>query len=82
MARRSKKAANSRLIAVAQGIRSAQVNEAAVIAIVKNLQEGFTRMENRLEQVYNHLDGFMKLHETLESNSGLSKSRCGASRNA
>ena len=24
------------------------------------------RMENRLEQVYNHVDGFMKLHETLD----------------
>jgi len=23
-------------------------------------------MENRLEQVYNHVDGFMKLHETLD----------------
>jgi hypothetical protein len=23
-------------------------------------------MENRFEQVYNHVDGFMKLHETLD----------------
>jgi hypothetical protein len=30
------------------------------------VQQGFARMENRLEQVYNHVDGFMKLHETLD----------------
>ena len=30
------------------------------------MQEGFARMENRLDQIYNHVDGFMKLHETLD----------------
>ncbi len=67
MARRpTKKTADSRLTAVERGIRSLQANGTTIIAIVENLQEGFTRMENRLEQVYNHVDGFMKLHETLD----------------
>ena len=63
---RTKKTTESRLTAMERGIRSLQANETTVIAIVKNLQEGFTRMESRLEQVYNHVDGFMKLHETLD----------------
>ena len=67
MARRpAKKTADSRLTALERGIRSLQASETTVIAVVKNLQEGFTRMENRLEQVYNHVDGFIKLHETLD----------------
>ena len=37
-----------------------------MITIIKDMQEGFARMENRLEQLYNHVDGFMKLHETLD----------------
>ncbi len=67
MARRpAKKTLESRLTTVERGIRSLQANDATIITIVQNLQEGFARMENRLEQVYNHVDGFMKLHETLD----------------
>ena len=68
MARRpAKKTIESRPTTVERGIRSLQANDATIITIVQNMQEGFPRMENRLEQVYNHVDGFMKLHETLDS---------------
>ena len=67
MARRpQKKKPESRLTAVERGIRSLQANDTTIIAIIKDMQEGFARMEDRLEQVYNHIDGFMKLHETLD----------------
>lgn len=67
MARRpAKKTIESRLVGVARGIRSLQANDTTIITIIKDMQEGFARMENRLEQVYNHVDGFMKLHETLD----------------
>ena len=67
MARRpAKKSIESRLVGVERGIRSLQANETTIITIIKDMQEGFARMENRLEQVYNHVDGFMKLHETLD----------------
>jgi chaperonin cofactor prefoldin len=67
MARRpAKKTIESRLSAVERGIRSLQANDTTIITMVKSMQEGFDRMENRLEQVYNHVDGFMKLHETLD----------------
>jgi len=67
MARRpAKKTIESRLTTVERGIRSLQANDTTIITIVKDMQEGFARMENRLEQVYNHVDGFMKLHETLD----------------
>ena len=58
-----KKSTESRLTAVERGIRSLQASN---LAIVKDMQEGFARIENRLEQLYNHVDGFMKLHETLD----------------
>ena len=67
MARRpAKKTIESRLVGVERGIRSLQANETTIITIIKDMQEGFARMETRLEQVYNHVDGFMKLHETLD----------------
>ena len=67
MARRpAKKTIESRLAGVERGIRSLRANDATIITIIKDMQEGFARMENRLEQVYNHVDGFMKLHETLD----------------
>ncbi len=67
MARRpAKKTNESRLVGVEQGLRSLQANDTSIITIIKDMQEGFARMENRLEQVYNHVDGFMKLHETLD----------------
>ena len=67
MARRpAKKTIESRLMGVERGIRSLQANDTKIITIIKDMQEGFARMENRLEQVYNHVDGFMKLHETLD----------------
>ena len=67
MARRpAKKTIESRLVGVERGIRSLQANDTTIITIIKDMQEGFARMEYRLEQVYNHVDGFMKLHETLD----------------
>ena len=67
MARRpARKSIESRLTAVERGIRSLQASDTTIITIIKDMQEGFACMENRLEQVYNHVDGFMKLHETLD----------------
>jgi len=67
MARRpAKKTIESRLVGVERGIRSLQANDTTIITIIKDMQEGFARIENRLEQVDNHVDGFMKLHETLD----------------
>ncbi len=64
MARQSaKKGIDARLTAVERGIRSLQANN---ITIIKDMQEGFARIESRLEALYNHVDGFMKLHETLD----------------
>ncbi|MBI1992896.1 MAG: hypothetical protein HYS67_00465 [Deltaproteobacteria bacterium] len=31
-----------------------------------NMESRFVNMESRLDQIYNHIDGFMKLHETLD----------------
>ncbi len=67
MARRpARKSIESRLTAVERGIRSLQASDTTIITIIKDMQEGFARTENRLEQVYNHVDGFMKSHETLD----------------
>ena len=67
MARRpAKKTIESRLVGVERGIRSLQANDTTIITIIKDMQEGFARIENRLEQVDNHVDGFMKLYETLD----------------
>ena len=30
-------------------------------AIINELRDGFARVENRLDQIYNHIDGFIKL---------------------
>ncbi len=57
----AKKSIESRLISVERGIRSLQTNDTTII---KEMQDGFARMESRLEGLYNHVDGFMKLHET------------------
>ena len=61
-----RKTIESRLTAVERGVRSLQANDGKMIPMIKDLQEGFARMENRLDQIYNHVDGFMKLHETLD----------------
>ena len=67
MARRpARKSIESRLTAVEQGVRSLQASDATIITIIKDMQAGFARMESRLDQLYNHVDGFMKLHETLD----------------
>ena len=61
MARRpAKKSIELRLTTVERGIRSLQANDTTIISIVENMQEGFARMENRLEQVYNHVDGVLR----------------------
>ncbi len=64
MARQSaKKGIDSRLTAVERGIRSLQANN---MTIIKDMQEGFARIESRLEALCNHVDGFMNLHEPLD----------------
>ena len=58
-----KKTSESRLAAVERGIKSVHATNEAII---KEMRDGFARMESRLDQIYNHVDGFMKLHETLD----------------
>ena len=71
MARRpAKKSVESRLTAVERGIKSLQANDAAIITAMRdgfaNIETRFGQMETRLDQIYNHIDGFVKLHETLD----------------
>lgn len=67
MARRpARKTIESRLTSVERGIRLLQASDTTIIMIIKDMREGFARMESRLGQIYNHVDGFMKLHETLD----------------
>ena len=64
MARRpATKTVDSRLTAVERGIKSLQASDAAII---RSMRDGFSQMESRFDQIYNHVDGFMKLHETLD----------------
>jgi uncharacterized protein Yka (UPF0111/DUF47 family) len=64
MARRPvKKTIELRLVGVERGIKSLHASD---MEIVKEMREGFARMGNRFDQIYNHVDGFMKLHETLD----------------
>jgi len=35
-------------------------------AIIKEMRAGFANIESRLDQIYDHVDGFMKLHETRD----------------
>ena len=71
MARRpAGKSIESRLTAVERGIRSLQANDAAIIRSMRDgfsqMESRFAHMESRFDQIYNHVDGFMKLHETLD----------------
>jgi len=66
----ARKSIESRLTTVERGIKSLQASDAAII---KSMRDGFSQMESRfahmetrLDQIYNHIDGFMKLHETLD----------------
>ena len=64
MARKPRsKSIESRLTAVERGIGSLRVSDTAII---NELRDGFARVESRLDQIYNHIDGFIKLHETLD----------------
>ncbi len=71
MARRpAKKTIESRLTAVERGIKSLQASDAAIIRSMRDgfsqMESRFAHMESRFDQIYNHVDGFMKLHETLD----------------
>ena len=71
MARRpATKTVDSRLTAVERGIKSLQASDAAIIRSMRDgfsqMESRFAHMESRLDQIYNHVDGFMKLHETLD----------------
>ena len=85
MARRpAKKTIESRLAGVERGIKLLQASDAAIIRSMRDgfsqMESRFAHMEGRFDQIYNHVDGFMKLHETLDIEFRLSRSRCGASR--
>jgi hypothetical protein len=71
MARRpAKKSVESPLTVVERGIKSLQANDAAMTTAMRdgfaNVENRFAQMETRLDQIYNHIDGFVKLHETLD----------------
>ncbi len=66
----ARKSIESRLTAVERGIKSLQGSDAAIIKSMgdgfSQMESRFAHMESRLDQIYNHIDGFMKLHETLD----------------
>ncbi|MBI1994412.1 MAG: hypothetical protein HYS67_08415 [Deltaproteobacteria bacterium] len=71
MARRpARKTIESRLTAVERGIKSLQASDSAIIRSMRDgfsqMESRFAHMESRFDQIYNHVDGFMKLHETLD----------------
>lgn len=71
MARRpATKSVESRLTAVERGVKSRQANDAAMITAMRdgfaNMENRFAQMETRLDRIYTHIDGFVKLHETLD----------------
>jgi len=71
MARRpAKKTIESRLTVVERGIRSLQASDSAIITSMRDgfsqMESRFAHMESRFAQIYSHVDGFMKLHETLD----------------
>ena len=71
MARRpAKRSVESRLTVVERGIKSLQPNDAAIITAMRdgfaNMETRLGQMETRLDQIYNHIDGFVKLHATLD----------------
>ena len=47
-----------RLTAVERGVGSLRASDTAII---NELRDGFARVESRLDQIYNHIDGFIKL---------------------
>ncbi len=68
--RPASKSIESRLTAVERGIKSLQASDAAIIRSMRDgfsqMESRFAHMESRFDQIYNHVDGFMKLHETLD----------------
>jgi len=71
MARRpAKKTIESCLVGVERGIKSLQASDAAIIRSMRDgfsqMESRFAHMDSRFDQIYNHVDGFMKLHETLD----------------
>jgi hypothetical protein len=59
MARKPRsKSIESRVTAIDRGIGSLRASDTAII---NELRDGFARVESRLDQIYNHIDGFMKL---------------------
>jgi len=65
-----RKTIESRLTTVERGIKSLQASDAAIIRSMRDgfsqMESRFVHMESRFDQIYNHVDGFMKLHETLD----------------
>ncbi len=65
-----RKTIESRLTTVERGIKSLQASDAAIIRSMRDgfsqMESRFAHMESRFDQIYNHVDGFMKLHETLD----------------
>jgi|SRR3989338_9126420 len=66
----ARKSIESRLTTVERGIKSLQASDAAIIKSMRDgfsqMESRFAHMESRFDQIYNHIDGFMKLHETLD----------------
>src|SRR5712691_10290374 len=58
-----RKSIESRITAVERSLGSLRASDAAILAEVRH---DFDRVESRLDQIYNHVDGFIKFHETLD----------------
>jgi hypothetical protein len=59
-----KKAIDSRVKAVECGVGSLRASDATIL---NEVRLGFARVESRLEQIHNHIDGSIKLHETRDN---------------
>ena len=57
------KTVGSRLTTLERGVQLLNANDKS---IMKEISDGFALMGNRLNEIYDHMDGFIKLHETLD----------------
>ncbi len=55
---------------LARGIKSLQASNAGIMTAMRdgfaNMDNRFAQMEGRLDQIYDHTDGVVKLYETLD----------------
>jgi hypothetical protein len=57
------KSIESQLSAVQRELRLLHASDTTIL---KEIRDGFAQMQSRFDQIYDHMDGFIKLHETLD----------------